>query len=105
MVGASFDGTGYGDDGSMWGGEIFVGSVRNGFDRVACLRPVRIAGGDAAARNPVQAAAGFLEQLDELPDLTRAPFTFRSATIKQRRSCGPVFAWRPARRWAVSSTR
>ena len=33
-------------------------------------------GGDAAARHPVQAAAGFLEQLDEVPDFTRAPFNF-----------------------------
>ena len=76
VVGASFDGTGYGDDGSTWGGEIFVGSVRDGFARVAHLRPVRMAGGDAAARHPVQAAAGFLEQLDDLPDLTAAPFDF-----------------------------
>ncbi len=76
VVGASFDGTGYGDDGSTWGGEILVGSVREGFDRVASLRPVRMAGGDAAARHPVQAAAGFIEQLDAVPDLMRAPFLF-----------------------------
>ncbi len=78
VVGASCDGTGYGDDGGIWGGELFVGSVRAGFDRVGCLRPARMAGGDAAARHPVQAAAGFLEQLDDLPDLTLAPFEFPS---------------------------
>jgi hydrogenase maturation protein HypF len=33
-------------------------------------------GGDAAAQNPVQAAAGFLAQIDDLPELARAPFTF-----------------------------
>ena len=33
-----------------------------------------MAGGDAAARHPVQAAAGFLEQLDHVPDLTAEPF-------------------------------
>ena len=38
VVGVSFDGTGYGDDGSIWGGEIFVGSVKEGFERVAHLR-------------------------------------------------------------------
>ncbi len=76
VVGASFDGTGYGDDGSTWGGELFIGSVRDGFVRAAHLRPARMAGGDAAARHPVQAAAGFLEQLNDVPDLTRAPFDF-----------------------------
>ena len=38
VAGVSFDGTGYGDDGNIWGGEIFVGSVREGFERVAHLR-------------------------------------------------------------------
>ncbi len=76
VVGASFDGTGYGDDASTWGGEFFVGSVRGGLVRAACLRPVRMVGGDAAARHPVQAAAGFLEQLGDVPDFTRPPFNF-----------------------------
>lgn len=76
VVGVSFDGTGYGDDGSIWGGEIFVGSVKAGFERVAHLRSASLPGGDAAAQYPVQAAAGFLVQLDDLPDLTAAPFRF-----------------------------
>ena len=76
VIGVSLDGTGYGDDGSIWGGEFFVGSVRRGFERVAHLRQAALAGGDAAARHPVQAAAGFLAQLDELPDLTASPFNF-----------------------------
>ena len=70
VVGVSFDGTGYGDDGSIWGGEIFVGSIKQGFDRVAHLRTAALPGGDAAAQYPVQAAAGFLAQLRGLPDLT-----------------------------------
>lgn len=76
VVGVSLDGTGYGDDGTIWGGEIFVGSIRQGFERVAHLRQAPLAGGDAAAQYPVQAAAGFLSQLDDLPDLTSAPFNF-----------------------------
>src|SRR6202167_1485882 len=60
VVGVSFDGTGYGDDGSIWGGEIFVGSVKEGFNRVAHLREDALPGGDAAAQYPVQGAAGFL---------------------------------------------
>jgi hydrogenase maturation protein HypF len=76
VVGVSFDGTGYGVDGSIWGGEIFAGSVKTGFERVAHLRSASLAGGDAAAQYPVQAAAGFLTQLDGLPDLSAAPFSF-----------------------------
>jgi len=79
VLGVSFDGTGYGDDGAIWGGEIFLGSVAGGFERVAHLRPVALAGGDAAARHPVQAAAGFLAQVSDtygLPDLAASPFDF-----------------------------
>jgi hydrogenase maturation protein HypF len=76
VLGVSFDGTGYGDDGTIWGGELFAGSVRGGFERVAHLRRAALPGGDSAARCPVQAAAGFLVQINGLPDLTAEPFHF-----------------------------
>jgi hydrogenase maturation protein HypF len=76
VLGMSLDGTGYGDDGSIWGGELFVGSIEDGFERIGHLRSASLAGGDAAARHPVQASAGFLAQLDDLPDLVGAPFEF-----------------------------
>lgn len=76
VVGVSFDGTGYGDDGGIWGGEIFVGSVQSGFERVAHLRQASLPGGDAAAQYPVQAAAGFLANVPDRPDLALAPFHF-----------------------------
>jgi hydrogenase maturation protein HypF len=84
VVGIAFDGTGYGDDGTIWGGEIFTGSVRSGFERVAHLRPALLPGGDAAARHPVQAAAGFLAEIENLPDLTTAPFHFPSRYTQAR---------------------
>lgn len=76
VVGVCCDGTGYGDDGTIWGGEFFVGSLREGFERVAHLRRALLAGGDAAAHYPPQAAVGFLAQLDDLPDVTSVPFNF-----------------------------
>ncbi|HEX4347839.1 MAG TPA: carbamoyltransferase HypF [Vicinamibacterales bacterium] len=77
VVGVAFDGTGYGDDGTIWGGEFFVGSLAEGFTRHAHLRPALLPGGDAAAQFPVQAAAGFLRGMDAgLPDLSDAPFRF-----------------------------
>ena len=78
VIGVSFDGTGFGDDGAIWGGEIFLGSVREGFERIAHLRCADLPGGDAAALHPVQAAAGFLTQIDNLPDLFAPPFSFPS---------------------------
>jgi hydrogenase maturation protein HypF len=76
VIGVSFDGTGFGDDGSIWGGEIFIGSVQDGFTRIAHLRPTALPGGDAAAHHPVQAAAGFLAQVENMPDVLAAPFAF-----------------------------
>jgi hydrogenase maturation protein HypF len=78
IVGVSFDGTGFGDDGSIWGGEIFVGSLESSFERAAHLRAAALPGGDGAAQYPVQAASGFLAQIDGVPDLTRPPFNFGS---------------------------
>ncbi|MEO5904133.1 MAG: Sua5/YciO/YrdC/YwlC family protein, partial [Gemmatimonadaceae bacterium] len=76
VVGVALDGTGFGDDGTIWGGELFVGNVAKGFDRIGHLRKAKLAGGDAAAHHPVQAAAGFLQQLDSLPDFELPPFGF-----------------------------
>ncbi len=76
VLGISLDGTGFGDDGSIWGGEIFLGNVRQGFERIAHLRQALLPGGDAAAQFPVQAAAGFLSQLENLPSLKDVPFEF-----------------------------
>ncbi len=65
-----------------------MGSVGAGLDRVAHLRPAALIGGDAAARQPVQAAAGFLAQIEGLPDLARAPFDFPSRYRTSERLLG-----------------
>ena len=76
VIGVAFDGSGYGDDGTIWGGEFFAGSLAGGLERVGFLQPAWLPGGDAAARRPVQAAAGFLFDLAERYDFSRAPFSF-----------------------------
>jgi hydrogenase maturation protein HypF len=75
-VGFAFDGTGYGDDATIWGGEFFVGSLAEGWTRACHLKAAVLPGGDAAARFPVQCAAGFLEALEDVPDLLASPFLF-----------------------------
>ncbi|HEV2467560.1 MAG TPA: carbamoyltransferase HypF [Candidatus Sulfotelmatobacter sp.] len=58
-LGVSWDGTGYGLDGAIWGGEFF--RVENGrFERIAYLRPFRLPGGDVAVREGWRSAASLL---------------------------------------------
>ncbi len=51
VIGVTFDGTGYGDDGAIWGGEFLVGDYR-AFRRAGRLRYVALPGGDRAVREP-----------------------------------------------------
>jgi hydrogenase maturation protein HypF len=82
-LGFAFDGAGLGDDGSVWGGEVFHGTLERGFARVAHLRPARLPGGDGASRTPVQAAAGWLEALGDpaFERVLRPPFGFPSERL------------------------
>ncbi len=65
-VGIILDGYGYGWDGEAWGGELFV-CLGTSIERVGCLRPVRLPGGDLAARSPLRMAAAFLHAADVTP--------------------------------------
>jgi hydrogenase maturation protein HypF len=56
-----FDGTGYGTDGTLWGGELLRCDLAS-FERVAWLEPVPLPGGEAAIRAPWRTAASYLEQ-------------------------------------------
>ena len=62
VIGLSFDGTGYGTDGTIWGGEILLASYAD-FERFAHLEYLPLPGGDIATRSPWRIAAGYAHAL------------------------------------------
>ena len=62
VIGVAFDGTGYGDDGNIWGGEFLIADYA-GYERAAHLPYFPLGGGDAATRRPARIALGLLWQL------------------------------------------
>jgi hydrogenase maturation protein HypF len=60
VIGVSWDGTGYGTDGHVWGGEFLLADL-DGFERVGFFREVAMPGGETAIREPWRMAAVFLQ--------------------------------------------
>ena len=61
-LGVSWDGTGFGSDGTIWGGEFFLVTDKN-VERIAHLRPFRLPGGDKAVKEPRRTALGLLHEI------------------------------------------
>ncbi len=62
VIGVSFDGTGYGEDGAIWGGEFLVADYKN-YQRAAHLEYFPLPGGDAAIKKPARSALALLWSL------------------------------------------
>lgn len=71
VIGLAFDGTGYGTDGAIWGGEILVADYAS-FERAAHLEYLPLPGGDVAIRKPWRIAVGYTHTLGL--DISDLPF-------------------------------
>ena len=68
VLGFAFDGTGYGDDGTIWGGEVMIADHQN-YERIVTLAPFRLLGGEKAIKEPRRSALSLLFEtytLDEI---------------------------------------
>jgi hydrogenase maturation protein HypF len=71
VIGVAWDGTGFGTDSTIWGGEFLTADYL-GFDRYARLRPVLLAGGDSGVREPWRVARSYLvDTFGAIPDSPR----------------------------------
>ncbi|MCO6457722.1 MAG: carbamoyltransferase HypF [Pirellulaceae bacterium] len=64
VIGVAWDGTGYGSDGTVWGGELLRSTAAR-FERIGWLRPFVLPGGEAAIRQPWRVALALLHQVTE----------------------------------------
>jgi len=72
VIGVSFDGTGYGEDGAIWGGEFLFGDYKS-YQRAAHLEYFPLPGGDAAIKKPARTALSLLWSLGLDWDVSLAP--------------------------------
>ena len=82
VIGVAFDGTGYGSDGAIWGGEFLI-SDYEGFERAAHLDYIALPGGDAGTRKPARIALAHLLNAGIPLDDQWAPLSALSATEQE----------------------
>jgi hydrogenase maturation protein HypF len=102
VIGVALDGTGYGDDGSLWGGEFLLADY-TGYRRLGRFKPVALIGGEAAIREPwrgtyahIMAEMGWPRfamnygELELFEYLSRKPRALLDGMLERRVNCPPA---------------
>ena len=85
VIGFAFDGTGYGADATIWGGEVLLSNLSD-YERFANLAYFPLPGGDSAIKNPMRCAAGLFyayDMVDELKTIVEESSARTSIEIEQ----------------------
>ncbi|MDH5682626.1 MAG: carbamoyltransferase HypF, partial [Spirochaetota bacterium] len=101
VIGLIMDGTGYGSDGTIWGGEVLIGDYRE-VTRYASFEPCELPGGDAAIKAPWMTGISYLykafgDNMPDLPFMDSRPVDKIIQMIRQKvnspltTSCGRLF--------------
>ncbi len=92
IIGFAFDGTGYGEDGNVWGGEVFVGNLE-GLERIYHFEYFPVAGGDSAIQHPKRISLSYIvSNFPEMETLIAHKFSpFEREVIKKMIEQGRVF--------------
>jgi hydrogenase maturation protein HypF len=91
VLGIAWDGTGYGLDGTIWGGEFLWLPTASGFIRAAHLRTFPLPGGEKAVKEPRRCALGLLYEC-----LGEAAFDSARRTLRERLNLAPIQSFLPA---------
>lgn len=94
IIGVIFDGTGYGTDGAIWGGEILSGGFE-GFDRLMHLKYVPLPGGDASIKRPLRMALAHLWAAGIEWETNLPPVDLRilRRQVETGMNCVPTSSW------------
>ena len=91
LIGLSFDNTGYGTDGALWGGEVLLASYSD-FERFAHLEYLPLPGGETASRAPWRIATAYAHalglEINELPFLQNVDMHALQSLRRQMDKCG-----------------
>jgi len=78
ILGFAFDGTGYGDDGTIWGGEVMIADNQN-YERIYNFAPFRLLGGERAIKEPCRSALALLFESYTLDEI----YSLKLSTLEQ----------------------